>query len=63
MSPVQIRAMKNMQPPLRMVAMGRVYRRDFDMTHTPMFHQMECLMVDENITFADLKGLLNAILT
>lgn len=62
MSPVQIRAMKKMQPPLRMVAMGRVYRRDFDITHTPMFHQMECLMVDENVTFADLKGLLQQFL-
>lgn len=62
MSPVQIRAMKKMTPPLRMVAMGRVYRRDFDITHTPMFHQMECLMVDENISFADLKGLLTQFL-
>lgn len=62
MSPVQIHAMKKMPPPLRMVAMGRVYRRDFDITHTPMFHQMECLMVDEHITFADLKGLLNQFL-
>ena len=43
MSPVQIHAMKKIAPPLRMVAMGRVYRRDFDLTHTPMFHQMECL--------------------
>lgn len=62
MSPVQIHAMKKMQPPLRMVAMGRVYRRDFDLTHTPMFHQMECLMVDEHVTFADLKGLLKQFL-
>ena len=62
MSPVQIRAMKKMPPPLRMVAMGRVYRRDFDITHTPMFHQMECLMIDEDITFADLKGLLRQFL-
>ncbi|MBX3709286.1 MAG: phenylalanine--tRNA ligase subunit alpha [Gammaproteobacteria bacterium] len=62
MSPVQIHAMKKMRPPLRMVAMGRVYRRDFDLTHTPMFHQMECLMVDEHVTFADLKGLLNQFL-
>lgn len=62
MSPVQIHAMKKMSPPLRMVAMGRVYRRDFDLTHTPMFHQMECLMVDEHSTFADLKGLLNTFL-
>lgn len=58
MSPVQIRAMKAMSPPLRMVAMGRVYRRDFDVTHTPMFHQIECLMIDEQVSFADLKGLL-----
>lgn len=58
MSPVQIHTMKKMPPPLRMVAMGRVYRRDFDLTHTPMFHQMECLVVDEHVTFAALKGLL-----
>lgn len=58
MSPVQIRAMKKMPPPLRMVAMGRVYRRDFDITHTPMFHQIECLMIDENVTFANLKQIL-----
>ena len=51
-----------MPPPLRMVAMGRVYRRDFDLTHTPMFHQMECLMVDEQSSFADLKGLLKQFL-
>ena len=62
MSPVQIRTMKDIPPPLRMVAMGRVYRRDFDITHTPMFHQMECLMIDENISFADLKGLLTQFL-
>lgn len=63
MSPVQIRSMKALTPPLRMVAMGRVYRRDFDITHTPMFHQMECLVVDENITFASLKGLLKRFLS
>ncbi len=57
-STVQIRAMKKIAPPLRVVAMGRVYRRDFDMTHTPMFHQMECLVIDEGITFANLKALL-----
>ena len=62
MSPVQIRAMKTTPPPLRMIAMGRVYRRDFDLTHTPMFHQMECLMIDEHISFADLKGLLTQFL-
>lgn len=63
MSPVQIHAMKVLPPPLRMVAMGRVYRRDFDITHTPMFHQMECLMIDEQLTFADLKGLLYQFLS
>lgn len=62
MSPVQIRTMEASKPPLRMVAMGRVYRRDFDITHTPMFHQMEILMVDKHITFADLKGLLKLFL-
>lgn len=61
-SPVQIHAMKKIKPPLRMVALGRVYRRDFDITHTPMFHQMECLVVDENITFSHLKGLLKSFL-
>lgn len=58
MSPVQVRTMETLPPPLRIIAMGRVYRRDFDLTHTPMFHQIEGLMVDENITFADLKGML-----
>lgn len=58
MSPVQIRAMKDLGAPMRMAAMGRVYRRDFDLTHTPMFHQMECLVIDEDITFANLKWLL-----
>jgi phenylalanyl-tRNA synthetase alpha chain len=58
MSPVQIRVMENEKPPLRIIAMGRVYRRDFDLTHTPMFHQIEGLMIDENISFADLKGIL-----
>jgi phenylalanyl-tRNA synthetase alpha chain len=62
MSPVQIRAMKTMQPPFRMAAIGRVYRRDFDLTHTPMFHQMECLMIDEHVTFADLKSILTEFL-
>src|SRR3990167_326800 len=62
MSPVQIRVMKDTPPPLRIIAMGRVYRRDFDITHTPMFHQLECLMVDEGIPFADLKGILTVFL-
>lgn len=62
MSPVQIRAMENIKPPLRMIAMGRVYRRDFDLTHTPMFHQVEGLMIGEDISFADLKSILTQFL-
>lgn len=62
MSPVQIRTMENTKPPLRIIAMGRVYRRDFDLTHTPMFHQIEGLLVDEGINFADLKGTLTQFL-
>ncbi|MDR3492692.1 MAG: phenylalanine--tRNA ligase subunit alpha [Gammaproteobacteria bacterium] len=58
MSPVQIRVMEQTKPPFRIIAMGRVYRRDFDLTHTPMFHQMEGLMIDENVSFSDLKGIL-----
>ena len=58
-SPVQVRAMKKMQAPLRVIAPGRVYRCDSDMTHTPMFHQVEGLVVDENISFANLKAVLH----
>ena len=54
-SPVQVRVMQERSPPLRIVAPGRVYRRDSDMTHTPMFHQVEGLAVDEGVSFADLK--------
>ncbi len=57
-SPVQIRVMKNQQPPVRIVAPGRVFRSDSDQTHTPQFHQVEGLLVDRDVTFADLKGLL-----
>jgi len=57
-SPVQIRVMENSKPPFRMIAPGRVYRCDSDLTHTPMFHQVEGLMVDKDVSFADLKGLL-----
>ena len=57
-SPVQIHAMEKQRPPLRIITPGRVYRRDSDQTHTPMFHQLEALVVDEHTTFADLKGLL-----
>ncbi|MCE3239235.1 MAG: pheS [Gammaproteobacteria bacterium] len=62
MSPVQIRAMNSLPPPFRIIAMGRVYRRDFDLTHTPMFHQIEGLMLSENSSFADLKGILTQFL-
>jgi phenylalanyl-tRNA synthetase alpha chain len=61
-SNVQIRAMKNTSPPLRIISMGRVYRTEFDLTHTPMFHQIEGLMVDENVNFADLKEILRQFL-
>jgi phenylalanyl-tRNA synthetase alpha chain len=57
-SPVQIRVMENQGPPLRVIAPGRVYRCDSDLTHTPMFHQVEGFLVDEQATFADLKGVL-----
>ena len=61
-SPVQIRTMMNTPPPLRIIAPGRVYRCDSDVTHTPMFHQVEGLMVDEAVSFADLKGMLDDFL-
>ncbi|MBU2770596.1 phenylalanine--tRNA ligase subunit alpha, partial [Acidithiobacillus caldus] len=57
-SPVQIRYLESHEPPLRMIATGRVYRRDSDLTHTPMFHQVEGLFLDESVNFADLRGLL-----
>ena len=57
-SPVQIRVMKKYPLPIRIIAPGRVYRRDFDVSHTPMFHQVEGLLVDERVTFAELKGTL-----
>ncbi|OIN84930.1 phenylalanine--tRNA ligase subunit alpha [Francisella sp. TX07-6608] len=61
-SGVQIRTMEKQQPPIRIIAPGRVYRCDSDITHTPMFHQVEGLLVDKNVSFADLKGLLHAFL-
>ncbi len=57
-SPVQIRYLETHEPPLRMIATGRVYRRDSDLTHTPMFHQVEGLYLDTSASFADLRGLL-----
>jgi phenylalanyl-tRNA synthetase alpha chain len=59
-SPVQIRVMTGRKPPFRFIAPGRVYRRDGDATHSPVFHQLEGFMVDERVTFADLKGVLYA---
>ena len=61
-SPVQVRVMEQRQPPLRIIAPGRVYRCDSDLTHTPMFHQVEGLLVDENASFANLKGLIDEFL-
>ncbi len=61
-SPVQIRAMKSQSAPIKLIAPGRVYRCDYDMTHSPMFHQVEGLMIDESVSFADLKGILHDFL-
>ena len=61
-SPVQIHTMMQTKPPLRIIAPGRVFRCDSDPTHTPMFHQIEALVVDENISFADLKGTIDVFL-
>lgn len=57
-SPVQIRYMQNNEPPIKVIAPGRVYRCDSDVTHTPMFHQVEGLWIDENANFSSLKGVL-----
>jgi len=59
-SSVQVRAMTGRKPPFRLIVPGRVYRHDLDATHFPMFHQLEALCVDENVTFGDLKGTLYA---
>ena len=61
-SPVQVRIMEKTKPPVRILSPGRVYRRDSDISHTPMFHQIEGLLVDRGITFGDLKGVLTAFL-
>ena len=61
-SGVQIRTMEKKQPPIRIMAPGRVYRNDYDQTHTPMFHQIELLYVDKNANFTELKGLLHDFL-
>jgi phenylalanyl-tRNA synthetase alpha chain len=57
-SPMQVRVMEQQQPPVRIIAPGKTFRRDSDLTHTPMFHQVEGLLVDQGISFADLKGVL-----
>jgi phenylalanyl-tRNA synthetase alpha chain len=61
-SPVQIRVMENRKPPLAIIAPGRVYRRDSDATHSPVFHQLEGFLVKEKVTFGDLKGTLTEFL-
>jgi phenylalanyl-tRNA synthetase alpha chain len=61
-SPVQIRVMEKQRPPIRILSPGRVYRPDSDISHTPMFHQIEGLLVDKGVTFGDLKGILTLFL-
>ena len=61
-SPLQVRTMLKQKPPVAVVAPGRVYRRDSDITHTPMFHQVEGLLVDKHVTMADLRGTLTAFM-
>ncbi|MET0499664.1 MAG: phenylalanine--tRNA ligase subunit alpha [Steroidobacteraceae bacterium] len=61
-SPVQVRVMQEQKPPVRVIVPGRVYRMDSDMTHTPMFHQVEGLVIDEGITFANLKAVLHGFM-
>ena len=61
-SPVQVHTMERQAPPIRIICPGRVYRCDSDLTHTPMFHQVEGLVVDKNISFADLKGVIDQFL-
>lgn len=61
-SPMQIRTMEKKTPPLRMIAPGKVYRCDSDVTHTPMFHQVEGFLVDRKVSFADLKGVLSVFI-
>lgn len=62
-SPVQVRTMEKQKPPVRILSPGRVYRPDSDISHTPMFHQIEGLLVDRGITFGDLKGVLTSFVT
>ena len=62
-SPVQVRTMESQEPPIRIICPGRVYRCDYDQTHSPMFHQVEGLLVDKGISFADLKGTIQELLS
>ena len=59
-SPVQVRVMEKQQPPVRIIVPGKAYRRDYDISHTPMFHQVEGLLVDYRVTFSELKGVLHS---
>lgn len=61
-SPIQVRVMEKTPPPVSIIAPGSVYRRDSDVSHTPMFHQVEGLLVDNDVTFGDLKGILTAFI-
>jgi len=61
-SPMQARIMENQKPPLRMIAPGKVYRCDSDITHAPMFHQVEGFLVDKKVSFADLRGVLGVFI-
>jgi phenylalanyl-tRNA synthetase alpha chain len=61
-SPVQVRVMEGSEPPYRMICPGRVYRCDSDITHTPMFHQVEGLLIDKSVSFADLRGTIEEFL-
>ena len=61
-SPMQARIMEKQEPPLRYISPGKVYRRDSDITHTPMFHQVEGFLVDRDVSFADLKGVLTSFI-
>ena len=62
-SPMQVRIMESNDPPIKIISPGKVYRCDSDVTHTPMFHQIEGLLVDKSITFANLKGILNEFIS
>jgi phenylalanyl-tRNA synthetase alpha chain len=61
-SPVQVRVMEKQSPPVRIICLGKVYRRDSDISHTPMFNQVEGLLVDEKVSFGDLKGVLTVFI-